>query len=270
MSDARALIVAVVPARYAAVRFPGKPLVDLRGRPMVVRVADAAQRARTIDRVLIATDDERIADAARAFGHQPVMTDPALPSGTDRVYAALVASGLLAQTRLAVNVQGDEPLMDADDIDEMVEATLRSGLSMGTVARDFPDASRHGDPNLVKVVTRSDGRALYFSRAPIPHAMVPAPASEMTPDGPPLARLHMGLYCYTPETLAHLTSLPPSPLEQSERLEQLRALEDGIDIHVARARSPRPTIAIDTPEDAQRVLAVLDDPTDPRSTHATR
>lgn len=264
MPGASALIVAVIPARYAAVRFPGKPLVDLRGRPMVVRVADAARRARTIDRVLVATDDARIAEVARAYGHTAVMTPPECPSGTDRVYAALVSSGLLAETRLAVNVQGDEPLMDPDDIDEMVECTLKSGLPMGTVAREFPDEARRADPNLVKVVTRADGRALYFSRAPIPHAMDPATAPAR------LARLHMGLYCYQPQTLARLTALPPSPLELSERLEQLRALEDGIDIHVARARSPRPTIAIDTPEDAQRVLAVLDDPTDPRSTHATR
>ncbi len=268
MPEARGSIVAVVPARYAAVRFPGKPLVDLRGKPMVVRVADAARRARTIDRVLVATDDDRIAEVVRAHGHEPVMTPPECPSGTDRVYAALVASGLLPTTRLAVNVQGDEPLMAAEDIDEMVEATLGSGLSMGTVARDFLEETRFADPNLVKVVTRSDGRALYFSRAPIPHRVNPV-RSDMTP-GIPLARLHMGLYCYTPETLRRLTQLAPSPLEESERLEQLRALEDGIEIHVARARSPLPTIAIDTPEDAQRVLAVLDDPTDPRSTHATR
>lgn len=258
MTEDRAPIVAVIPARYSAQRLPGKPLVDLRGRPMVVRVADAARRARTVDRVLIATDDARIAEAARAHGHEAVMTPEACPSGTDRVHAALTALGLDRGARLVVNVQGDEPLIDPADIDALVEATLAAGLGMGTLARPFPEPARHADPHWVKVVTRADGRALYFSRAAIPHG------------GAEQALLHVGLYAYTPEILARLTALAPSPLEKAERLEQLRALEAGVDIHVARARSPRPSIAIDTPADVERVLAVLDDPQDPRSIHATR
>jgi 3-deoxy-manno-octulosonate cytidylyltransferase (CMP-KDO synthetase) len=259
MPQSSGLVLAVVPARFGAQRFPGKPLVDLRGRPMVVRVADAARRARTIDRVLIATDDDRIAEACRAAGHAVVMTPASCPSGTDRVYAALLAEQLLAQTELVVNVQGDEPLLDPDDVDVLVEETRESGLPMGTIARPLSDAARLDDPNVVKVVIRADGRALYFSRATIPHGAAPG-----------LALQHVGLYCYRPEALRTLTALPPSPLERAERLEQLRALEHGLDIHVALARSPRASIAIDTPEDVTRVLAILDDPLDPRSTHATR
>jgi len=215
---------------------------------MIVRVADAAKRA--LDQVIVATDDARIAEVVEAAGHTVKMTPASCPSGTDRMAIAL--SGI--DFDLAVNVQGDEPLIDPDDIRAVIDGMRASGAPMGTLSRPL-DRERFSDLNLVKVVTDRDNRALYFSRAPI---------------APDVARLHVGLYAFTAKGLSAFTALEPSPLEKSERLEQLRALENGISIHVASARSPHPSIAIDTPEDVARVLAVLDDPQDPRSTHAAR
>lgn len=236
--------VAVIPARYGSTRFPGKPLIDLCGVPMVVRVAQRAAQASSIRAVIVATDDPRIAAAVDEAGFTAVTTPADCPSGTDRVASAIQVAKLEAE--LIVNVQGDEPLIDPADIDAVVEETAASSASMGTLARPFDDPRRFDDPNCVKVVIRADGRALYFSRAPIPHG-----------GGEPRLQ-HVGLYAYTPSVLNQLTSAPPAPLEESERLEQLRALHMGIDIHVAMARSATPSIAVDTPEDVQRVVEALE------------
>lgn len=238
---------AIIPARFASSRFPGKPLIDLAGVPMIVRVAERVALCEYVSRVVIATDDKRIEDTAKMAGFEVVMTDPELPSGSDRVAAA---AKMIGATGLIVNVQGDEPLIDPRDIDVLIEETLASPHGMGTLARPLLD--RFDDPNVVKVVRAQDGRALYFSRAPIPY-------------GSKAPLQHVGLYSYRFAVLEELTRLPPSALEKQERLEQLRALEHGIAIHVAMARSDAPSIAIDTPDDVPRVLAALT-----RSSHATR
>ncbi len=241
-------VFAVIPARYGAQRFPGKPLLDLAGLPMVVRVARAAAAASRITRTLVATDDPRIEAAARAHGVEVVMTPADCPSGSDRVQAALMALAGPAPA-LVVNVQGDEPLLDPRDLDALVEATLARREAapgrelIGTLARPL-DPARFGEPSLVKVARALDGRALYFSRAPIP-------AGSAAP------LLHVGIYAYAPEALRRFTALEPSPLERAERLEQLRALEHGIPIHVTLCVSERPSLGVDTPEDVAPVLAEL-------------
>jgi 3-deoxy-manno-octulosonate cytidylyltransferase (CMP-KDO synthetase) len=231
---------AVIPARFASTRFPGKPLALISGVPMIVWVARAAQRAERVDRVLVATDDERIHDAVVAAGFEAVMTDPDLPSGSDRVAAAV--DTLDVAPDLIVNVQGDEPLLDPVDLDVLIAAAERQAI--GTLARPFEDASRVEDPNVVKVARAESGRALYFSRAPIPYG-----ASSYLQ--------HVGIYAYPPAVLKRFVSLSPSPLERAERLEQLRAMENQIPIQVTLCQSSSPSIGVDTPADLERVEDVL-------------
>jgi 3-deoxy-D-manno-octulosonate cytidylyltransferase len=235
------IIVGIVPARYASVRFPGKPLAPLAGKPMLLHVLDAAQAARTLSRVAVATDDERIAAAVRGAGGEAILTSPDAASGTDRLAEA--ARSIPAD--IYVNIQGDEPMMSPRNIDRVVEALLDSGKrTIATLAIPMP-AGEAADPNAVKVVVARDGRALYFSRAPIPF-----PRS-----GVPDYRKHLGLYAYRAAALAELAALPPSPLEKTESLEQLRWLEAGHEIWVAEAASD--SIGVDTPEDLARVEEFL-------------
>lgn len=217
---------------------------------MVVRVAQRVQGAARIDAVRVATDDVRIADAVRAYGFEAIMTPVDCASGTDRIAAALAAT---EAPDLIVNVQGDEPLIDPSDLDALVDATFEAGTPMGTLARPF--VGELSDPNRVKVVRAADGRALYFSRAPIPWGSSAQPL------------LHVGVYAYRPAALKALAAAPPSPLERTERLEQLRALEMGLDIHVAMARSTEPSIAIDTPEDVEHVVRALEKEESMRNGH---
>lgn len=226
-------VIGVIPARYASVRFPGKPLAPLAGTPMVLHVLAAARAARRLDRVVVATDDARIADVVRREGGEAVFTSPDAASGTDRLAEA--AAGLAGD--VYVNVQGDEPLMPAENIDLVVETLLASpDREIATVALPV-GAAEAGDPNVVKVAVASDGRALYFSRAPIPYPRTGAPAY----------RKHLGLYAYRAGTLAKLAALPPSPLERQESLEQLRWLEAGWSVWVGEASAD--SIGVDTPED---------------------
>jgi 3-deoxy-manno-octulosonate cytidylyltransferase (CMP-KDO synthetase) len=226
-------VIAVIPARFASVRFPGKPLAPLAGRPMVVHVLEAVREAKRVDRVLVATDDARIADSVRAAGGEAVLTSPSAASGTDRV--AEVAREFPADVYL--NVQGDEPLMPSANIDRTLEALLEeAGRELATLA--FPiDAEDAGDPNCVKVAVAHDGRALYFSRSPIPYYR----------SGPPAYRKHLGIYAYRAKTLAAVAALPPSPLERAESLEQLRWLEAGYTIWIGDAAGD--SIGVDTPAD---------------------
>lgn len=237
------LVVAVIPARFGATRFPGKPLVDIAGVPMVVRVARQAAAASTIQEVLIATDDPRIAQVVEQAGFRVAMTPSDCATGSDRI-AWAIRERRGAAPRLVVNVQGDEPLLDPRDLDVLVKATLADPGAIGTLARPLPDPSRFADPNVVKVARAAGGRALYFSRAPIPYG-VEAPL------------LHVGIYAYPPEVLSRFVGLPPSPLERTERLEQLRALENGIPIQVTMCVSERPSLGVDTPEDVARVIEEL-------------
>jgi 3-deoxy-manno-octulosonate cytidylyltransferase (CMP-KDO synthetase) len=241
-------IVAVIPARYASTRLPGKPLLAETGRPLIQHVVEAARRARRLDRVIVATDDRRIAAAVAGFGGEAVLTRADHPSGTDRVAEVAAA---LPEARIVVNLQGDEPEISAEALDQVV-ALLEDDpeAPMATLCTPIRSDAVYRDPSCVKVVRSGSGRALYFSRSPIPHHRdgLPDPAS-----GGPLAFLHLGLYAYRRDFLLRLASLPPSPLEQAEKLEQLRVLEAGHPIAVGVIEEP--SIGIDTPEDYRQFVA---------------
>ena len=235
------MIVGIVPARYASVRFPGKPLAPLAGKPMLLHVLEAARAARKLSRVAVATDDERIAAAVRGAGGEAILTSPDAASGTDRLAEA--ARSIPAD--IYVNIQGDEPMMSPANIDRAVEALVESEKrEIATLAIPMSPGEA-ADPNTVKVAVARDGRALYFSRAPIPFARSGAPAY----------RKHLGIYAYRAAVLVELAALPPSPLEKAESLEQLRWLEAGYDIWVAPALSD--SIGVDTPADLARVEEFL-------------
>jgi 3-deoxy-manno-octulosonate cytidylyltransferase (CMP-KDO synthetase) len=233
--------IAVIPARYGSTRFPGKPLVPIKGKPLLEWVWRGVCGSKTIQRVLIATDDERIATAAHGFGAEVAMTSDQHPSGTDRVAEAV--KGLEADW--IVNVQGDEPLLKGSVLDDFVNGL--KDVEMGTMARKFDDPKQVANPNIVKVVMGANGRALYFSRSPIPF--------QRDKDITVTYWQHIGLYAYRPGVLQRLVSLPPSPLECIEKLEQLRALENGISIQVIP--TDHVSIGVDTPEDVERVEKFL-------------
>lgn len=241
-------LVGIIPARHASTRFPGKPLHLVAGRPLVQHVVERCRLARSLADIIVATDDARIADAVRGFCRVE-MTRADHPSGTDRI--AEVAARLDCDG--VVNIQGDEPLMDPAAVDAVAGAL--ADAEMTTAATPIQDAAVWENPNVVKVVTALDGRALYFSRRTIPflrdHAA--APAAEQLRAFPFLH--HLGLYGYRRETLLRLVKFPVSPLENAEKLEQLRALEHGIIIRVVRVERAHP--GVDTPEDAARVEALL-------------
>jgi 3-deoxy-manno-octulosonate cytidylyltransferase (CMP-KDO synthetase) len=239
----------VIPARYHSSRLEGKPLADIHGKPMIQHVYEIARKARQLDSVVVATDDERIAAAVGRFGGQVVMTSPAHASGTDRVAEAVAGS----DAAIVVNVQGDEPFLDPEMIDESIQAlkdALREadGVGLSTVRKKIGEASYH-DPSVVKVVTDARGRALYFSRSLVPyprHRTEPLDVFE-----------HIGLYAYTSECLARLSQMPPTRLERIEGLEQLRALENGISIQVVETHCKGELVSVDTPEDLERVRTIL-------------
>jgi 3-deoxy-manno-octulosonate cytidylyltransferase (CMP-KDO synthetase) len=237
-------ILAVIPARYHSTRFPGKALVDIAGRPLIEHVYRRASAATSIDALVVATDDERIARTVEGFGGVACMTSPEHVSGTDRLaeIAAAVPCGLF------VNVQGDEPLLDPSLIDAAVEPLRTNpGIVMATAARPLTSDAEMSNPNMVKVVRDHDGFALYFSRASIPHGR------DALSTG--IARVHIGLYVYRRDTLLRLASLMPGPLEQAEALEQLRALEHGIRINVVDTAYE--SCEVNTPEDVERVKELL-------------
>lgn len=236
-------VAVIIPARYGATRFPGKPLADLAGRPLIAHVVERARRARGVDVVAVATDDERIARAAEAAGAKAVLTGEAA-TGTDRVAEA--ARRLTPRPDLVVNLQGDEPLIEPEAIEVLIAAMVSSGARMGTLARPL-DAEELGRPQVVKVVTDLAGDALYFSRAAIPHHRAGGPS--------PAARAHVGIYAFTGAFLEEFSSLAPGRLEVEESLEQLRALEHGFKIRVADTAYRG--FGIDTPEDLERARALL-------------
>jgi 3-deoxy-manno-octulosonate cytidylyltransferase (CMP-KDO synthetase) len=236
---------AVIPARWGSTRFPGKPLALLAGRPLVQHVVEAALASRAFERVVVATDDDRIAEAVARFGGQVEHTDPAHRSGTDRV-AELVARLGAATPEVVINVQGDEPLLDPEALRALVGAFGDPGVQMATLVRPLQDRGERLSPHVVKVVLDRRGNALYFSRSDIPSA----------PEGIPVARFaHVGLYGYRPATLLRLAGLPPGTLEQAESLEQLRALENGISIRCVH--TGHPSIGVDVPADLARAEAAL-------------
>ncbi|HKQ47649.1 MAG TPA: 3-deoxy-manno-octulosonate cytidylyltransferase [Phycisphaerae bacterium] len=232
--------VAIIPARYASSRFPGKLLAKETGKYLIQHVYEQARRAARLGDVIVAADDPRIADAVRSFGGKAVMTRADHPSGSDRV--AEVAAGLTAD--VIVNVQGDEPEIDPAYIDQLVDLMAADkDIPIGTLACPFPKDTDPSDPNAVKVVCDARGRALYFSRA-----LIPFPRDTGgRPTEPHRWLLHLGIYAYRREFLLKLATLPPTPLELDEKLEQLRVLENGYPLAVGLVNQA--TIGIDTPED---------------------
>jgi len=250
-------IVAIIPARYAATRLPGKPLSEIHGKTMIERVHERARAAKRVDRVIVATEDERIAAVVRGFGGEAVLTSPRHATGTDRLAEA--ARGIDAE--IVINVQGDEPLLDPSGIDAVAEALVADpAVEMATLSLPLRGADEMLQASVVKVVTDARGDALYFSRSPIPHvrqgaASDPRAAAEAAV-ARGLARKHVGLYGYRREALLRFAALAPSPLEEAEGLEQLRALAHGMKIRVV-PREGDAGVAVDTPEDLERVRAIV-------------
>ena len=256
----------VIPARYGSTRFPGKPLAALDGKPMIQHVYEGARGAQGIDEVVVATDDERIIRAVAAFGGTAVMTSSTCRSGSER--AAEVAR--TRQASVVINVQGDEPLVHPDMLSPLASfLSQHQAVPMASLMTKLSRPEDVANPNIVKVVVDRDGFALYFSRAPIPHwrdselrgtghgargtgnQNAPPPA----PRPPPQHFKHLGIYGYQRHFLLQFPSLEPTPLEQAEQLEQLRALEHGYRIKLLE--TVHDTIGVDTPEDLKRVEQLL-------------
>ena len=244
------LALGIIPARYASTRLPGKPLVDLGGQSMIERVVRQAQKS-SLSRVVVATDDARILDHVRGFGGEAVLTRPDHPSGTDRVRDAYEQLGIAADC--IVNIQGDEPFIHPDQINALVR--LFAGPeppALATLVKPVISAEELFNPHLPKVVLDGRGRALYFSRHPLPYQRQYAPSEWLNHHR---YLRHIGLYAYRPDVLRAITQLPPSPLELAESLEQLRWLEAGYPIQTAE--TDLETLGIDTPEDVERALRFI-------------
>jgi len=241
-------ILGIIPARFAASRFPGKPLHLIAGKPLIQRVIERCQLAGSLREVIVATDDARIADFARKFCRVE-LTRADHPSGSDRI--AEVAARCACDA--IVNIQGDEPLIDPAVIDVVAKAL--ADAEMSTAATAIKSVEEYDNPNVVKVVTDAAGRALYFSRRTIPYLRDQAaqPAAAQLAAFPFLK--HLGIYGYRRDTLLRLVKFPQSPLEQAERLEQLRALENGIPIAVARVDYD--SVGVDVPADVERVERLI-------------
>ncbi|MFN3839355.1 MAG: 3-deoxy-manno-octulosonate cytidylyltransferase [Cyclobacteriaceae bacterium] len=238
-------IIAIIPARYASTRFPGKPLVNIGGKSMIQRVYEQVGKASRISKVVVATDNLLIYDHVRAFGGTVVMTSETHASGTDRCYEALTFCK--EKFDYVINIQGDEPFIQPAQID-LIASALDGVIQIATLAKRITDSETLFNPNSVKVVFTGSGNALYFSRSPIPHVRN-KPESEW----PANANFfkHIGLYAYRTDVLEKITRLPVSKLENAESLEQLRWLENGYSIKVIETELE--TIGIDVPDDVQRV-----------------
>jgi 3-deoxy-manno-octulosonate cytidylyltransferase (CMP-KDO synthetase) len=241
-------ILGIIPARYASTRFPGKPLHPIAGKPLIQHVVERCRRAKSLGEIIVATDDPRIADVAKKFCRVE-MTSDQHPSGTDRI--AEVVSRCACDA--AVNIQGDEPLIDPAVVDAVAQAL--AGSQMSTAATPIKDAAEYDNPNVVKVVVNVAGRALYFSRRTIPFLRDAAsrPVAEQLAAFPFLK--HLGIYGYRRETLLRLVKFPVSPLEAAEKLEQLRALDNGIEIAVVTVQHD--SVGVDVPGDVERVERLL-------------
>lgn len=233
----------VIPARYASTRLPGKPLADIAGKPMIQRVYEQVAKAKKPALVIVATDDQRVFDKVESFGGMALMTQPNHPTGTDRL--AEVASHH-QDVDVIINVQGDEPLIDADVIDQLADLFLEDAdLQMATVASPLLE-DEYDEPSAVKVICNKQGDAMYFSRSLIPyprHAFI----------NPPMK--HVGIYAYRRQFLLDYARMDPTPAEETESLEQLRALENGYAIRVIK--TDKRFVGVDTPEDLERVNAIF-------------
>ncbi len=246
MADA----VVVIPARWASSRFPGKVLASLGGRPLVTHACALAQKAARVREVCVATDDPRVRETVETHGFRAVMTRPDHASGTDRVREAAATLG----GEVVIGLQADEPFLAPEDLDQLVEALGDSAgdKALATLAIPLTDERDWLDPNVVKVVCDASGRALYFSRSPLPYHRAPGATLTQPPPGPVPegCRAHVGVYAWRREALEAFAELPPSPLERAEGLEQLRALEAGFTIHVRPAAGE--PFGVDTPQDLER------------------
>jgi len=250
--------IGIIPARFRSTRFPGKALADLLGKPMVVRIWERASQAGCLDRVIIATDDRRIKDAAENYGAQVVMTSSEALSGTDRIAEA--AADL--DVEFITNIQGDEPFITSDMIESAAEALTRADdCEMSTLKTALRSEMELCDPNVVKVITDHQNRALYFSRFPLPfrekRKVDSVDAGKEPPEAVSLAGdfKHIGLYCYRKRFLQKFASMEPGFLEKTEKLEQLRVLENGYRIAVALTKQE--SFGVDTPEDLKKVISLL-------------
>ena len=243
-------VIGIIPARYASTRFPGKPLALIARKPLIQHVVERAQQARMLSEVIVATDDTRIWEVAQDFCRAEI-TAPNHPSGSDRI--AEVAARCACDA--VVNIQGDEPLIDPEVIDAVARALGKAEMS--TAATAIREAEEYSNPNVVKVVVNASGAALYFSRRSIPYVRDAASRSvtEQLAAFPFLK--HLGIYGYRRETLLRLVKFPVSPLERAEKLEQLRALENGIPIGVVKVDYD--SVGVDAPEDVARVERILKD-----------
>ncbi len=240
--------IGVIPARWASTRLPGKPLAMIAGKPMIQRVAEQVVQAKSLDAVLVATDDPRIADAVASFeipGVEAVMTRTDHPSGTDRIAEAIAN----ADCDVVINIQGDEPLMDPDLIDQLAEAMAAGDWDMATAAAPIENDEDLQNPSVVKAVFSADGQALYFSRAPIPFVR------DAQTDTAGAHWRHLGIYAYRRDYLLKLVAEPPCALENIEKLEQLRALHIGCRMKVLQVADVG--IGVDTPEDIEKVEQIL-------------
>ena len=236
-------VVGIIPARLAATRLPNKPLLDIAGKPMIQWVYERASGTSLIDEVMVATPDDEIFKCVESFGGKAIMTAPGHRSGTDR----LAEVARVIEADIIVNIQGDEPLLDSNAIDLLIQAMIESpDAPMGSLMCPLKDSQEEDDPAVVKVVTDREGFALYFSRAKIPYPRDPEAAST---------HKHIGIYAYRREFLIAFAGLAPTPLERAESLEQLRALENGYQIKMVET-SFSPT-SVDTPEDLERVREIL-------------
>jgi 3-deoxy-manno-octulosonate cytidylyltransferase (CMP-KDO synthetase) len=244
-------VLGVVPARLGSSRLAQKPLFPVLGRPLLEWVWRRVEVMSVLDDVVVATDSDEVAELCREIGAAVVLTSPDHPSGTDRV-AEVAALDRYRHFPVVANIQGDEPLLREDHLVRAVDLVAVEGWSIGTCATPIHDEASFHDPGVVKVVRAADGRALYFSRAAIPHRR------ETTPESPPRlphSLAHIGIYTYTREALRSWVALPPSPLEETEKLEQLRPLEAGLPIGVAVVSGAER--GIDTLEDVARVEELL-------------
>lgn len=260
MKDSKTAIIAIIPARYGSTRFPGKSLALISGKPMIQWVYERTKKSRLVNRVIVATDDDRIAKAVAAFNGEAMMTSPTHPTGTDRI--AEVAKGL--DCSYVVNVQGDEPLIQPDMIDEAVAPLLDDpSIPMGTLCKKIEDREETFDLNVVKVVFDEKRFALYFSRAPIPwdrdgwagKNQEPGVRSQM-PGTESHMYKHIGLYVYRRDFLLSYSKMPPTPLEEIEKLEQLRALERGYKIKVVVTEHE--SFGVDIPGDLGKIQKHID------------
>ena len=250
------MIIGIIPARYGSTRFPGKPLADIGGKSMIQRVLEQAKQATSLSKVIVATDDERIAEAVSSLGEEVVMTRSDHHNGTDRcqeAYDRLIADGLIPAnpTDYIINIQGDEPFIDPAQIDELA-AILDGTIELATQLASVDSAQMLHDPKEAKIVVNAKNEALYFSRSPIPHLWGIEPDQWHTHH---TYHRHVGLYAYRADVLKKITQLPPSPLERAESLEQLRWLEAGFQIKLVPTRYQTPSV--DSPADIEKILRSL-------------